>query len=74
MKFTAPQTQKVYDLLKSGQSLTRLTAMHYGVMNLTARITDLRNAGIKVQCDLKHDLDGNRYGSFYMIDKYAGMH
>lgn len=69
MKFTAPQTQKVYDLLKRGQSLTRLTAMHYGVMNLTARITDLRKAGVSIKCDLKHDLNGNRYGSFYM--RYA---
>lgn len=74
MKFTAPQTQKVFNLLKNGQHLTRLTAMHYGVMNLTARITDLRQAGVSIRCDLKYDHDGNRYGSFYLADRYAGAH
>lgn len=65
-KFTAPQTQKVYNLLSKGEHLTRVTAMHYGIMNLTARVADLRNAGVKVLCNIKHDHDGNRYGSFYM--------
>ena len=63
-KSPAPQTQKVLKLLTSGKSVTRLTAMHYGIMNLTARITDLRKAGIPVRCEMKHDMDGNRYGSF----------
>ena len=63
-KSPTPQTQKVLKLLKSGKSVTRLTAMHYGIMNLTARITDLRKAGIPVRCEMKYDMDGNRYGSF----------
>ena len=64
--FSAPQTQKVYDLLADGERLTRLTAMHYGIMNLTARVSELRGAGVSVWCDMKKDHDGRRYGSFYM--------
>lgn len=59
-----PQARKVLKLLASGERLSRVTAMHYGVMNLTARLADLRNAGWDVRCEIKRDVDGNRYGSF----------
>lgn len=58
------QTQKIYQAMHEGRSVTRVTAMHMGVMNLTARIADLRNAGINVDCVMRYDTDGNRYGSF----------
>jgi hypothetical protein len=60
----APQTQKLLTILEAGRSVTRVTAMHYGIMNLTARIADLRNAGFTVVCTTKRDVDGNRYGEF----------
>jgi len=63
-----PQSNKVLTALKNGRSVTRVTAMHMGVMNLTARITDLRNAGHDVICEMKHDIDGNRYGAFALRD------
>lgn len=63
--FSAKQTNKVFTLLQSGP-VSRVTAMHYGVMNLTARIADIRNAGYKVECTIKTDHDGNRYGSFQL--------
>jgi hypothetical protein len=60
------QVNKLYKAMHEGRSVTRVTAMHMGVMNLTARITDLRNAGINVECVMKTDTDGNRYGSFQL--------
>ena len=64
---STPQTRKVLELLKKGH-LTRLTAMHYGVMNLTARISDLRSLGWTVNCTTKRDSEGNRYGDFTLAN------
>lgn len=58
------QNRKLLTMLQEGRLVTRVTAMHYGMMNLTARITDLRNAGHKVTCVTEYDADGHRYGSF----------
>lgn len=59
-----PQSRKLLTILEAGRSVTRVTAMHYGIMNLTARVADLRNAGWKVECETKYDVEGNRYGEF----------
>lgn len=64
----APQTQRVYDLLANGHRLTRVIAMHYGIMNLTARLADLRNMGYRIHCVTKRDMDGNRYGEFHLVN------
>lgn len=66
---STPQTRKVLKLLERGH-LTRLTAMHYGVMNLTARIADLRNLGWTVDCNVKRDSEGNRYGRFTLAAEH----
>lgn len=59
------QCEKLINLLKAGRSVTRVTAMHYGIMNLTARIADLRlRYNLNVICTRKNDANGNSYGSF----------
>lgn len=58
------QVQKVLRIMREAGAISRVTAMHYGIMNLTARITDLRQQGYDVICTWKQDADGNRYGSF----------
>lgn len=58
------QNQKLLSMFANGQDITRLTAMHYGIQNLTARIADLRNMGWQVDCVEKRDQEGQRYGSF----------
>lgn len=57
-----PQSTQVLNLLKRDGNLTRLTAMHYGIANVTARIADLRRAGYRVTCTEKRDAAGRRYG------------
>ncbi len=58
------QNGKLLAQMKAGRSVTRVTAFSYGVMNLTARIADLRNAGYMIECETRSDMDGSRYGSF----------
>lgn len=60
----SPQAKKLLGLLRSGRAVTRLIAMHYGIMNVTARLTELRAFGFAVACKMKHDLNGNRYGEW----------
>ena len=58
------QNEKLLRMMERGRKVTRLTALHAGVMNLTARIADLRNAGHNVVCTMDSDEDGNEYGVF----------
>lgn len=58
------QTQKLLAQMQAGRTVTRLTAMHAGVMNLTARIADLRALGHDVKCTMKTDMEGREYGEF----------
>ena len=61
----APQTKQVLDLLKRDGHVTRLTAMHYGIANLTSRIAELRlDHGYNVVCSERRDAAGRRYGSW----------
>ena len=63
-----PQATKLLTTLRAGRSVTRLTAMHMGIMNLTARVADLRNAGHEVACVWKSDdVNGTKYGSFTLV-------
>jgi hypothetical protein len=62
MRSLTKQAQQVLDLIDRDGHVTRLTAMHYGVANVTARITELRNAGHFVVCNLAKDANGSRYG------------
>jgi hypothetical protein len=58
------QARKVLDLMQRDGSVSRLTAMHYGVANVTARITELRDYGYDVECVIKTDANGQKYGSW----------
>lgn len=60
------QNMKILKMLKDGKTITRLTAMHYGIMNLTARISELRNFGYDIRCRMKKDAEGREYGEFYL--------
>jgi len=57
-----PQTAQVLKLIKRDGFITRLVAAHYGIANLTARISDLRSRNVKVACETKRDAEGRRYG------------
>jgi hypothetical protein len=59
-----PQAVQVRDLMKRDGHITRLTAFHYGIANLTARLTELRNYGYYVDCVKKVDANGRTYGSW----------
>lgn len=61
------QNDRILSMLQRGETITRLIAMHYGIMNLTARIAELRNAGHDVRCKLKADDMGRSYGEFYLV-------
>ena len=61
-----PQAQKVYNLMARDGHVTRLTALHYSIANLTARIAELRAAGIAVECELRTDANGNEYGRWFL--------
>lgn len=67
----AAQTQQLLDLLNRDGKVTRLTAMHYGIANVTARIADLRRRhGVNVVCTEKRDANGARYGEWSLPAKY----
>lgn len=66
------QCKKVRDLLRRDGSITRLTAMHYGIANVTARIADLRlRYGYDIKCDIREDAEGNRYGTWSIKEPAA---
>lgn len=61
------QTEKLLGLLNRDGHVTRLTAMHYGVANITARIADLRlRHDVNVVCEVCRDAAGRRYGRWHV--------
>lgn len=66
------QNDKLQKMLLDGRKVTRVIAMHYGIMNLTARIADLRiRRALDIRCGWQTDADGNRYGEFYIANQQA---
>ena len=72
------QTNTVLNHLMQGKKLTRLEALfNYRVQNITARICDLRDAGVEVKADIKLDPNGGKYAEYsipfhertYVIDQ-----
>jgi hypothetical protein len=61
-----PQAKKLYGLMERDRYVTRLTAMHYGVANVTARVAELRAAGINISCEVAKDADGREYGRWFI--------
>ena len=68
-----PQEQKVLNLMLRDGAVTRLTAMHYGIPNVTARISELRAKlepmAYDILVDVKEDANGNEYGSWSLFDR-----
>lgn len=60
------QGRKTLNLIKRDGRVTRLTALHYGIANLTARIAELREEGYAVDCEIKLDANGRKYGSWFL--------
>lgn len=57
--------QLVRFMFHEKRSITRLGALTgLGIANLTARITDLRDAGYPVATDIKVDMRGKEYASY----------
>ena len=46
------QVQKVYDYMNEHGAITQRDAFHLGIYRLSARIADLKSAGINVQSEL----------------------
>lgn len=58
------QGKKVLELIQRDGRVTRMTALHYGVANVTARIAELRYEGFNVVCEVKVDAEGREYGNW----------
>lgn len=53
--------------LGRGKTITRLEAMFdFGIQNITARVTDIRNAGVDVLARIKADPKGRKYAQYYI--------
>lgn len=56
------QERTLLDLLERDGHVTRLTAMHAGIANVTARIAELRlDADVKIKAEVRKDIHGRRY-------------
>jgi hypothetical protein len=65
------QNEKILKHLMNNGPLTRVTAMfHLRIMNLTARITELRDKGIDIKMRMVEGADGSKYGEYY-LDNWA---
>jgi hypothetical protein len=59
--FLSPQACLVLEMLRTDGYVTRLTAQHAGVPNLTARISELRAFGINTEVTKHIDPLGRKY-------------
>jgi len=60
MKLPETQLQEVLYLLITNKSITRLEATRYGILNLPARIYDLRK--LNVDIIIKNNICKNKFG------------
>ena len=61
----SPQARTILRAMLDGHAVTRIGAMHnWSVQNVTARLTEMRNAGIEIKTTMKNDARGHRYGSY----------
>jgi len=62
------QTQKILDLLRRKDTVTTWQARRkYGIMNLRARISDLRAAGVKIDSVPYTRKDGEKNAVRYVL-------
>lgn len=61
------QNDTILNYLASGHGLSRLEALFsFRIQNITARIRDLRNAGVEVKTRMKRDPQGADYAEYYI--------
>jgi hypothetical protein len=61
------QNDQILAHLRAGHTLTRVEAIiTFRVFNLTARITELRDAGHDIRTRIKRDANGARYAEYWM--------
>jgi hypothetical protein len=63
----SPQAKKLYNLMDRDGYVTRLTAAHYNIPNITARVSELRRIGIDVDCSVTKDAEGHEYGRWTIV-------
>lgn len=63
-----PQCRQILSRLMKGQTITQRSAlMDHGIMSLTRRICDLKDAGYKIESVMKtNPATGQRYASYYL--------
>lgn len=67
-KLGSQNNQLVRFMFHEKRSITRLSALTgLGIANLTARITDLRDAGYQVDGVFKTDMRGRKYISYKAV-------
>lgn len=60
------QNTTILNHLRDGNKLTRLGAMvHFGIQNITARITELREQGHPIRTRIKEDPRGQQYAEYF---------
>lgn len=59
-----PQAAVVLDYLASRGPISQVVAVHYGIMSLTSRISELKAAGVPIKREFKTDHLGKRYASY----------
>lgn len=68
----SPQVSQVLNLMQRDGYVTRLTAGHYGINNLTARFADLRlRHGYGIRCEKKTDALGRPYSRWSLDSRKA---
>ena len=67
-KLGSQNNQLVRFMFHEKRSVSRLSALTgLGIANLTARITDLRDAGYEVDTVIKTDMRGRQYASYRAV-------
>ncbi len=61
------QNNILLNTLRGGHTVTRATGFALGIMNLTARIADLRRRGHTIVAEKKKDGSGKQYFSFKLV-------
>lgn len=64
----SPQAKQVLNILKRDEGITLMTAAHYGVPNLSARLSDLKEAGYVINREQKKDLAGKKYSRWTLSE------
>lgn len=71
-KVFSHQERKVLELMLFDGHVSRLTGMHSGIVNITARIAELRQKissdCYRIDVAIKTDANGYEYGGWHLVD------